>query len=527
MLQLPLNLNACRSAGIRGSYGPDIMKNLPGLKLIAIADIENSAACLKYAEELGIMFFDDYRDLMTMECLELVLECTGDESILCDIIMMKPPKVGVLDRQASIRFIEMAKSYAVNLLASTLLEASPDGVLVINGKFQIVDCNQSSQIPGSTRKQDIIGKHCFEVLYSRSSPCSFLNTICVASEARQTGKAARAVYEIYGPNNGLLVRQVTAYPIFDQNGAIAQLVLTLRDITKELGEKIEERTRALKEDFARLAQEDRLRSLGRLVASVCHEINNPITSIVTFSRLVQNILETKAGLCEPADVEMSNAARYLELSFREAMRCGSIVKNLLTFARPKSLEAKSISVLELVDTIVLLTEHQLELANIRYEVLFPPAPFTAFGDFAQIQQCLLNLVFNAIDAMPNGGTLTISGEIEESSDCICLTVTDTGCGIDPKDLPRIFEPFYSTKADGKGNGLGLSMVYGIVREHHGKVEVQSEPGEGSTFKIKLPRDPVSSRKEGNSKYRTSTDFKQDKPQAAGLSTFGEGEGACV
>ena len=166
-------------------------------------------------------------------------------------------------------------------MASILLEASPDGVLVINRKFRIIDCNQSSQITGSANKDDILGKHCYEVLYRKSSPCHFPSTICVASEALKTSKPARAIYEIHGPNNTLQLRQVTAYPILDRHGEIAQFVLTLRDITKELGKKIEERTRALKKDFARLAQEDRLSSLGRLVASVCHEINNPITSIVT------------------------------------------------------------------------------------------------------------------------------------------------------------------------------------------------------------------------------------------------------
>ena len=98
--------------------------------------------------------------------------------------------------------------------------------------------------------------------------------------------------------------------------------------------------------------------------------------------------------------------------------------------------------------------------------------------------------------MPNGGTLTISGEIDQSADLICLAVTDTGCGIEPHDLPRIFEPFYSTKTDGRGNGLGLAMVYGIIREHHGTVEVESEPGKGSTFRIKLPRNPVSCSENG-------------------------------
>jgi signal transduction histidine kinase len=224
---------------------------------------------------------------------------------------------------------------------------------------------------------------------------------------------------------------------------------------------------------------------------------------------------------------MSNVARYLDLSFREAMRCGSIVKNLLTFARPKSVEAKIVEMSELVDTILLLTEHQLELANIRLEVHFPSGPFTACGDYAQIQQCLLNLIFNAIDAMPHGGTLTISGEIDESAGLICLAVTDSGCGIEPHDLPRIFEPFYSTKTDGRGNGLGLAMVYGIIREHNGSVEVESEPGKGSTFRIKLPRYPVSCGEGEYPQDKASTAFEQEQSKAGESCSFGEGGGAPV
>lgn len=517
---------------LNGSCLKTIMKNLPaiqssGLRLVAVADVGKSVLNHKNAEALGIKVFDDHLDLLAIECLDMILECTGDQHILSDISAQKRPTVGLLDRQASLRLIEMAKGYENNPLASTLLEASPDGVLVINRKLLITDCNQSAQIPGSTNKDDIIGKHCFEVLYRRSSPCQFPSTICVAREALQTGKPARAIYEIGDLNNTSQFRQVTAYPILDRRGEIAQFVLTLRDITKDLGKKIEERTRALKKDFARLAQEDRLNSLGRLVASVCHEINNPITSIVTFNRLVQSILQSKTGQSEPPDVEMSNVARYLDLSFREAMRCGSIVKNLLTFARPKSVEAKTIAIPELVETILVLTEHQLDLANIHFEVDFPASQFTACGDYAQIQQVLLNLIFNAIDAMPNGGTLTISGKIDESADLISLEVADTGCGIDPVDLPRIFEPFYSTKTDGKGSGLGLPMVYGIIREHHGDVEVESELGKGSTFRIKLPRNPVTSRDGVHVPGKVSTALQQDKSQAQELSPLREGGGASV
>lgn len=504
-----------------------IMKDLhaiqsSGLRLVALVDTHKSAWCQKYAGELGIKVFEDHRELMT-EGLDMILECTGDERILSEIIALRPPTAGVLDLQASMRLIEMAKGYAANPLAATLLEASPDGVLVIDRKFIILDCNQSAQIPCSDNKDDIIGKHCYEVLYRMSGPCDCHSKICVAREALATSKPARMIYEAHGPNNTSQFRQVTAYPIRNRRGQISQFVLTLRDITQELDKKVEERTRALKKDFARLAQEDRLSSLGRLVASVCHEINNPITSIVTFNKLIQSILQSKTERWGggASDAEMSNVARYLDLSFREAMRCGSIVKNLLTFARPKSMEAKSIDIAELVDTIVLLTEHQLEIANIRCDVVLPSARFTAWGDFAQVQQCLLNLIFNAIDAMPQGGTLTISGEIDDGADLISLAVTDTGCGIDPRDMPRIFEPFYSTKTDGKASGLGLPMVYGIIREHHGDVEVESEPGKGTTFRIKLPRNAVSSRECRHLPDGAAAPLKQNHPQAKESNSFAE------
>ena len=462
------------------------------LRLVAIADIHGSVWCQKFAGESGIALYEDHRDLLTLEGLDLILECTGEPGVLSDIQRHKTSTVGVLDREASMRLIEIAKVYSANPLASALLEASPDGVLVLNRKLVILDCNQSSQIRGSANKSDVVGKHCYEVLCNRSSPCESSEAICVANDALRTGKPARVVYETRSRNNTLRFRLITAYPILGRRGVISQFVLTVRDIIGDVGKKIEERTK--KEDFARMAQEDRLSSLGRLVASVCHEINNPITSIVTFNKVIRSILQSisksKSKNRKQVDEEMANAARYLDLSFREAMRCGSIVKNLLTFARPKGLEEESIPIPELVDTILLLTEHQLELANIRHEVKFPSVPFTAHGDYARIQQCLLNLVFNAIDAMPNGGTLSITGEIDVSTDHACIEIRDTGCGIDPKDLPRIFEPFYSTKTNGKGTGLGLPMVHDIILEHHGEVQVESEPGKGSTFRIKLPRHQV-------------------------------------
>ena len=312
--------------------------------------------------------------------------------------------------------------------------------------------------------------------------CSDMDACCAVQETIRTGKPARKVHDRTLSDGSPRICQITAYPIFNRLNEMLQFVITVRDMTQELSERILVQTEAIKKDLTRAVKEDRLASLGRLVASVCHEINNPITSIVTFTKLVLSYLREKDSTVKPPDLE-----RYLELSFREALRCGGIVKNLLTFARQDNVEATNIDILEMISTITQLTHHQLQLAEVKYSAELPSAPFTAWGDYGQIQQCLLNLIFNAIDAMPQGGSLLIKGWEDETDDYIWLEVTDTGQGIDPEHLQKIFEPFFTTKTDGKGVGLGLAMVYGIINEHRGLIEVDSVPEKGTTFRLKLPK----------------------------------------
>ena len=485
----------------RGSRCLSIMRDLRSikpshlrLKLVAMATISQSVACNKYAGETEIELFENPKDLFTIEYLDLILELTGDPKIFAELIFHKPPTIGVLDRQTAMLFFDIATLYdqmaeretEINLatsFASALLEASPDGVLVIDRDYRIINCNNSSLISGETGRESILGRFCFEIMHHAKEPCSGTERICPAQETLRTGRPSRAVHEVVMADGETQVCQVTTYPIFNHLGEITQFVVTIRDMTKDLSERIEKRAQAIKDNLTRFVQDDRLASLGRLVASVCHEINNPITSIVTFNKLILSYAKDN----DLGHDRMKEVERYLGLSVREAMRCGEIVKNLLTFARQKKVEAKKIDLVDIVNTIMLLIGHQLEIAGIACEVDLPSVSYTAWGDSAQIQQCLMNLIFNAIDAMPHGGKMTVTGGIDEKDDMIWLTISDTGHGIDTDELPRIFEPFYSTKIEGKGVGLGLSMVYGIIREHNGTVDVDSEMGKGSIFRIKLPR----------------------------------------
>ena len=478
----------------------DIQANLSrlGMRLTAVATTTPSAATLQYGKDQGLEVFENHLDLLSLKNLDLILELTGNKDLLLDLLNRKPAKLGLLDQKASSLLfhsgqlpdslgeedteITLAKSFA-----ATLLEASPDGVLVLDRDLRIINSNNSPLVTGGLDRESILGKFCHQVMNHLVKPCYESDAYCSVRESIKTGKPARRVLDMPCPDGSNQICQITAYPIFNRFNEIAQFVLTIRDMTQELSQRIIEQTEAIKKDLTRVVKEDRLASLGRLVASVCHEINNPITSIVTFTKLVLSYLEDKDIKTLPPELK-----RYLELSFREALRCGDIVKNLLSFARQDSIEATRLDIIEMVNTTLLLTSHHLHLANVASSVDMPPAPFTAWGDYGQIQQCLLNLVFNAIDAMPEGGSLAIRGGETETPDFIWLELTDNGQGIDPENLQRIFEPFFTTKTGGKGVGLGLglAMVYGIINEHQGSIEVDSAPGRGTTFRIKLPKNPM-------------------------------------
>ncbi len=501
----------------RGSRCLSIMRALRSIKpvhfqfkIAGIAAITKSIACYKYAGEMDIELFDDYLELLSMDHLDFILELTGEQHILSDLVEHKPPTVGVLDRQASMLLLDIAtlhervadKATEINLatsFASALLEASPDGVMVIDRHFRIINCNESPLITGGKGRKSVLGKSCHEVIYDSQKHCDCMGRACPAQETFKTRQPSRVLHENRGLNGESQVSQVTAYPIFNQLNEIVQLVITVRDITKTLADRIEQHTKVIKDDLARFAQEDRLSSLGRLVASVCHEINNPITSIVTFNKLILSYLHKNTMPPEG----LAGFERYLDLSIREALRCGSIVNNLLTFARQKSVEAKDVDLIDVVNTIMMLTKHQLESSRVKHELNLPKAPFKVYGDSAQIQQCLMNLIFNAIESMPEGGKLIISGGLDDEENMVWLTVADNGHGIKPEDLPHIFEPFYSTKLDGKGVGLGLSMTYGIIRKHNGLLEVESTPGKGTVFKIKLPRSSFQERDYADTKTVSS------------------------
>ena len=250
----------------------------------------------------------------------------------------------------------------------------------------------------------------------------------------------------------------------------------LEDYGRTLEEKVERRSQQLKKIQAQLMQSEKLASVGRLASGVAHEINSPLTGILTFSHLLMRKLKDNPEL-----------QRELEVIVRETTRVSTIVRGLLDFARESKPQKRPCNINELILQTLSLVQHQSVFHDIRIVKNLDPQVAMILLDANQIQQVFMNVLLNAADAMPAGGTLTITSTMAPEDSFVQVRFADTGTGIPEKNLHRIFDPFFTTKADKKGTGLGLAVSYGIIERHRGHIEVQSEEGKGTTFTIKLPQ----------------------------------------
>ncbi|MBW2004042.1 MAG: HAMP domain-containing protein, partial [Deltaproteobacteria bacterium] len=277
-------------------------------------------------------------------------------------------------------------------------------------------------------------------------------------------------------------------------GEIGVLQNTFNDMVVSLEER-DRRRRAEAEN--RLIQSEKQASVGRLAAGVAHEINNPLTGILTFTRILQRSKDI-------GDKSQSHLQKIAE----STVRVRKIVKGLLDFSRQTELDKEPTDVNRLIRSVISAMDNQALVKSVN--ITFNPGenlPKPTL-DRSQFQSVLINLIINAFDAMERGGTIIISTGISLSASdtdqkSVEITIADTGCGIKHEDLDKLFDPFFTTKEVGKGTGLGLSVSYGIVQRHGGTIRVQSEIDHGSTFTIWIPvdeqRNPAQSSNPGRAK----------------------------
>jgi two-component system NtrC family sensor kinase len=258
----------------------------------------------------------------------------------------------------------------------------------------------------------------------------------------------------------------------------------LHGLNRTLEQRIDEKTRQLEETHRRMLVVEKMASLGKLAAVVAHEINNPLAGIRTYARVLRR--QFAGGTAAPPTPDQAKETdRILEMVDAEAGRCGDIVRNLLAFSRESAARFSLTELGPVVERCRLLLHHQAEMLGVTLEARVAADLPKVVCDAAQVQQMLLALAMNALEATPENGRVTI--EARPAEDGAILVVSDTGTGVPREHQDRIFEPFFTTKEAGKGVGLGLAVVYGIVTRHHGEIELVSEPGRGTTFTIRLPR----------------------------------------
>lgn len=289
------------------------------------------------------------------------------------------------------------------------------------------------------------------------------------------------------------------------NLMVSELKRTRGELTnwsETLQEKVKKKTEELQQIQYHLLHVEKMASLGKLAATVAHELNNPLAGILTYTRLTLRRLDNNNLDAE----KLKSIHDDLTIVDKETTRCGNIVKNLLLFSKHKAGEYSICDINDIIHQCLLLIQHHLELNDIKLITDYSGKSINTFCDSNHIQQALLAIMMNAIEAMDEDGILTIAAAQNETDTII--KIKDNGCGIASESVPYIFEPFYSGKKDGKGVGLGLSVAYGIIEAHKGKIDIDSTLGSGSEFIITLPNRPKAEEVNQESQVATKSEGDQ-------------------
>ena len=383
------------------------------------------------------------------------------------------------------------------------LENIPDMVVIYDSDLRIKYINEAATILTDRSRSDFIGKHEYEIwpqeIYAKYMPTlqKTLDTGCIQSIETELQLA----------DNRLSYLQITYIPLLGEKGNVREILGITHDLTEQ---KEAEADRTTYE--AKIRQSQKLESIGRLAGGVAHDFNNMLSVILGYGELA---------------MELADPSQQLHAALQEiilaAQRSADITRQLLAFARKQAISPK---VLDINKTVAGMNKMLQRLIGENIDLAWFPgeAVWPVMIDPGQIDQILANLCVNARDAISDVGKVTIETDNVEFNEAYCshhlgslpgeyvlLAVSDNGCGMDAETLDNIFEPFFTTKESGKGTGLGLATVYGIVNQNKGYINVYSEPGQGTTFKIYLPR------------HRTKVDFLpengKDQPVERGYETI--------
>lgn len=352
---------------------------------------------------------------------------------------------------------ELQESHA---FLRALFDQLPANFYIIDSDYRLKEVSQSRAELAATPStpEALRGQVCYRALFNREEPCIDCRAHETLADARITRREERRRNE----SEEISDWEISSYPVLDEQGRVGQVILFEHDVTEK--RRIE----------AVLIQSEKLAAVGQLAAGVAHEINNPLTAIIANAQILQRELPPGSDQQESVD-----------LIARAGARAAQVVRNLLDFARKEEYRLRPTDINITVERAIELVQHELLARSIQLELELDPALPSILASPDHLQSVWLNLLLNAVDTLDKSpARISVSSRKLEGE--IQIAFADNGRGIPREHLGRIFEPFYTTKSPGRGTGLGLSVSDRIVKQHRGRFQVESEPGQGSTFRVFLP-----------------------------------------
>jgi two-component system NtrC family sensor kinase len=365
-----------------------------------------------------------------------------------------------------------AEAEAQRRFTEAIIDSLPVSLYAVDRAYRVVAWNRNRELGGQgIPRRDVLGRNVFEVLTRQ--PRDVMED--EFKRAFETGEIEHIEQETNVADGTTRHWLVSKVPMRDARGEISHVITVGEDITSRV---VANRA---------VARSEKLAAVGRLAAGVVHEINNPLATIAACAEALESrVSEGVYGAGEDVD----DLREYLQLIRSEAFRCKQITNGLLDFSRARAGQSAPVQIGEVIESAARLVLHQRRGPSVKINVEIAKSLPLVSADEGQLQQAVIILSENAIDAMPEGGALTLrAARAEDETGGIVIEVSDTGHGIPPEIRERIFDPFFTTKEVGRGTGLGLAVCYGIVTEHGGRIAVDSTPGGGTTFTIRLPAIP--------------------------------------
>jgi PAS domain S-box-containing protein len=370
--------------------------------------------------------------------------------------------IDISERKRMERELKEANEFLINLI-----ESSVDGIIVTNMKGGILIFNKGAENILGYKAEEVVGKMNIRGIYPTGVAKEVMEKLR-SPDYGGVGKLTSFPILHRRKDGELIEGDLSASIIYDEEGREIASVGIFKDLRERLGME-----RELQKIQQALLQSEKLAAMGRLTSQIAHELNNPIYGIMNTLELLKTEIPPE-----------SKRRKILELSLSETQRLAEMLRNMLSFSKPEEEKRRPIKMNDLIEGILLVMEKQMKESNIKVETAFDDEIPEIMASTNQMRQVLLNIFKNAKEAMPKGGVLTIRTNREDHH--VLIHIQDTGLGIPEEIRDKIFEAFFTTKQKVKGVGLGLSVCYGIIKDHGGEIQVESEEGNGTTFTIRLP-----------------------------------------